>query len=102
MTAAMNGAINFSTDDGWIPEFVKHGENGFVIPKADYANMNTHQQDEYDLNKAYEILENEIIPMYYENKDAWRQIVKNGMKDVRYEFDSNRMAHEYYEIMYKK
>ncbi len=102
MTAAMNGAINFSTDDGWIPEFVKHGENGFVIPKADYANMNTHQQDEYDLNKAYEILENEIIPMYYENKDAWRQIVKNGMKDVRYQFDSNRMAHEYYEIMYKK
>ena len=102
MTAAMNGAINFSTDDGWIPEFVKHGENGFVIPKADYENMNTHQQDEYDLNKAYEILENEIIPMYYENKDAWRQIVKNGMKDVRYQFDSNRMAHEYYEIMYKK
>jgi starch phosphorylase len=28
--------------------------------------------------------------------------VKNGMKDVRYQFDSNRMAHEYYEIMYKK
>lgn len=102
MTAAMNGAINFSTDDGWIPEFVKHGVNGFVIPKADYANMNTHEQDEYDLNKAYEILETEIIPMYYENKDAWRNLVKNGMKDVRYQFDSNRMAHEYYEIMYNK
>ena len=39
--------------------------------------------------------------MYYENKDAWRTIVKNGMKDVRYQFDSNRMADEYYEIMYK-
>ena len=101
MTAAMNGAVNFSTDDGWIPEFPIHGNNGFVIPKADYANMNVHEQDEYDLNKLYEILNGEIIPMYYENRDAWREIVKNGMRDVRFQFDSNRMAHEYYEIMYK-
>ena len=101
MTAAMNGAVNFSTDDGWIPEFVKHGVNGYVVPKADYANMNVHDQDEYDLNKVYEILEKEIIPAYYENKDGWREIVKNGMNDVRYQFDSNRMAAEYYDIMYK-
>jgi starch phosphorylase len=100
MTAAMNGAINFSTDDGWIPEFAKPGINSFVIPKADYAKMSTHDQDQYDLNKAYDMLENEIIPMYYENKDAWRTIVKNGMADVRVQFDSSRMADEYYNIMY--
>ena len=35
----MNGAVNFSTDDGWIPEFINHGNNGFVVPKADYENM---------------------------------------------------------------
>ena len=101
MTAAMNGAVNFSTDDGWIPEFVKHGVNGFVVPKADYENMNVHDQDEYDLHKLYEILENEIVPAYYEHKDKWRSIVKTGMDDVRFQFDSNRMADEYYEIMYK-
>ena len=101
MTAAMNGAVNFSTDDGWIPEFVDHGHNGFVVPKADYDNMSVHDQDEYDLNKVYEILENEIIPMYYENRETWRQVVKNGMRDVRIQFDSNRMAHEYYELMYQ-
>ncbi len=101
MTAAMNGAVNFSTDDGWIPEFINHGNNGFVVPKADYENMTQHEQDEYDLNKAYEILEQQIIPMYYDNFDTWRQIMKNGMMDVRFQFDSNRMAHEYYEIMYK-
>ena len=101
MTASMNGAVNFSTDDGWIPEFVKHGINGYVVPKADYANMNVYDQDDYDLNKLYEILENEIVPTYYENKDKWRSIVKEGMNDVRYQFDSNRMADEYYEIMYK-
>jgi len=101
MTAAMNGAVNFSTDDGWIPEFINHGHNGFVVPKADYASMTVHEQDQYDLNKMYDILENEVLPLYYENYDTWRQIMKNGMRDVRFQFDSNRMAHEYYELMYK-
>ncbi|NBR55534.1 MAG: alpha-glucan family phosphorylase [Chitinophagia bacterium] len=101
MTAAMNGAVNFSTDDGWIPEFINHGNNGFVVPKADYDNMSTQQQDDYDLDEMYKILEEEIVPMYYDNKETWRQITQNGMNDVRFQFDSNRMAEEYYEKMYK-
>src|SRR6478752_6395163 len=101
MTASMNGAVNFSTDDGWIPEFINHGNNGFVVPKADYARMNVHEQDEYDLEKVYNILENEILPLYYEHYDTWRQITKNGMRDVRFQFESGRMAHEYYELLYK-
>src|SRR5687768_1869403 len=100
MTAAMNGAVNFSTDDGWIPEFINHGHNGFVIPKGEYANMAVHEQDEYDLDKLYEILRNEILPLYYQDKYTWRQVIKNGMRDVRFRFDSNRMAHEYYELLY--
>jgi len=102
ITAAMNGAVNLSTDDGWIPEFAKQGINSFVVPKADYENMNTHEQDQYDLYKIYDLLENQIIPLYYEDKDAWRAFIKNGMNDVRVQFNSNRMAHEYYEIMYKQ
>jgi len=101
MTAAMNGAVNFSTDDGWIPEFINHGNNGFVVPKADYANMSTQEQDDYDLNKMFEILEQQILPLYYDQQDTWRQITKNGMMDVRWQFDSNRMAKEYYELMYQ-
>jgi starch phosphorylase len=101
MTAAMNGAVNFSTDDGWIPEFMDHGHNGFVVPKADYGKMNTQEQDEYDLNKMYDILENEILPLYYDNYDTWRQVSKNGMRDVRFRFESGRMATEYYEKLYK-
>ena len=100
MTAAMNGAVNFSTNDGWIPEFINHGHNGFVVPKIDYGKMATHEQDEYDLYKIYDILENEILPLYYDNYPTWRQIIKNGMADVRFRFDSNRMADEYYEILY--
>jgi len=100
MTAAMNGAVNFSTNDGWIPEFIHHGNNGFVVPPADYLNMHVQEQDEYDLNKIYGILENEILPLYYDNHETWRQVVKNGMRDVQFQFDSNRMVNEYYEILY--
>lgn len=101
MTAAMNGAVNFSTDDGWIPEFINHGHNGFVVPKGDYAHMTVHEQDQYDLDKLYEILEKEVLPLYYDNYPTWRQVMKNSMQDVRFQFESNRMAHEYYELMYK-
>lgn len=102
MTACMNGAVNFSTNDGWIPEFIQHGNNGFVVPTPPYESMTTEMQDAYDLDKIYDILENEILPIYYEQPDVWREIVKNGMNDVRYQFESNRMADEYYEIMYNK
>lgn len=101
MTAAMNGAVNLSTNDGWIPEFIDHGHNGFVVAKKDYSDMNVQEQDQYDLEKIYEMLEKEVLPMYYEDYDTWRQIAKNGMRDVRFQFDSGRMANEYYELLYK-
>lgn len=101
MTAAMNGAVNFSTDDGWIPEFVNHGNNGFVVPKADYSRMSVQQQDDYDLEKLYDIFEKEILPLYYDNYETWRQVCKNGMRDVRFRFDAGRMADEYYNLLYK-
>ncbi len=101
MTAAMNGAVNCSTNDGWICEFINHGNNGFVVPPIDYENVSVHEQDEYDLDKLYDILENQVLPLYYENHDVWRKVMQNGMNDVRWQFDSNRMAKEYYEILYK-
>jgi len=101
MTAAMNGAVNFSTSDGWIPEFIDQGHNGFVVPSPDYAHMTVQEQDQYDLDKVYDLLEHDILPMYYERYDTWRQIAKNGMRDVRFQFDSGRMANEYYEQLYK-
>ena len=100
MTAAMNGSVNFSTHDGWICEFINHGNNGFVVPPIDYSSISVHEQDEYDMVKLFDILENQILPMYYDNPGVWRQIIKNGMRDVRWQFDSNRMAKEYYEILY--
>ncbi|MEO7524123.1 MAG: alpha-glucan family phosphorylase, partial [Ferruginibacter sp.] len=101
MTAAMNGAVNVSTNDGWICEFINNGNNGFIVPPVDYMNMHVEEQDKYDMEQIFHILENEILPLYYENFDTWRQIVKNGMRDVLFAFNSNRMAEEYYDILYK-
>ena len=101
MTAAMNGALNFSTNDGWICEFIKDGVNGYVVKPIDYENISVQEQDQYDLNELYEILENKILPAYYEDRNHWRQLVQSGMTDVRYQFESNRMADEYYKILYK-
>lgn len=101
MTAAMNGAVNLSTNDGWICEFINNGNNGFVVPPVDYMNMAVEEQDQYDLDKLYDIIESDILPIYYNDRPTWRQIVQNGMKDVQFHFDSNRMVEEYYQIMYK-
>ncbi len=100
MTAAMNGGINFSTDDGWIPEFAKNGKNAFVIPQVDYENLSIEQQDQQDLDHLYDMLENQILPTFYDNPDKWREIAQNGMNDVREDFNSDRMAKEYYQILY--
>jgi starch phosphorylase len=102
MTAAMNGAVNFSTFDGWICEFANHGNNSFIVPPVDYTAMHVQEQDQYDLDQMYEILERQILPLYYDNFPVWRQITQNGMRDVRFQFDSNRMAHEYYDLLYNK
>src|SRR5829696_4154528 len=102
MTAAMNGSVNFSTDDGWIPEFIQHGNNGFVVPPIDYSKISVQEQDQYDLDQLYEILNKQILPLYYGDHGTWRQIVKNGMRDVQVTFNSNRMAEEYYDLLYKR
>jgi starch phosphorylase len=102
MTASMNGAVNVSTNDGWIPEFIHPGNNGFIVPPIDYSKVSVQEQDQYDLDQLYELLQKQILPLYYDNYETWRQVVKNGMRDVQLQFDSNRMAEEYYRLLYKR
>lgn len=100
MTAAMNGSVNLSIPDGWIPEFAKHGKNSFIIEPAP-DDLSQDEKDKIEANHLYELLENEIIPLYYKNPAKWLKIMKAGMSDVLPYFDSARMADEYYEKMYK-
>lgn len=99
MTAAMNGSVNFSTNDGWILEFAKHGKNSFVIPEVDLS-LPQDQQDRHDLDHMYRILEEEIIPMYYSKSDKWLDLTWKATDDVNKYFMAKRMADEYYQKLY--
>ncbi|MCS6917206.1 MAG: alpha-glucan family phosphorylase [Chitinophagales bacterium] len=98
MTAAMNGAINFSTYDGWIPEFANE-KNAFIIPPADQEESFVIQ-DVQDLQRLYDILFKKVLPMYYKKPGLWLRMIRQSMKDVLPYFDSGRMADEYYRILY--
>lgn len=99
MTAAMNGSVNVSTNDGWIPEFVKDGKNCFVLPEVDYK-LPHHEQDDIDSKNLYEILEKKVIPTFYDKPEKWQEITFNSMNDVVPEFTSSRMAAQYYNELY--
>lgn len=101
MTAAMNGAINFSTNDGWVREFKDRNkkQNSFVLPIIDHT-LPIYIQDQMDLENLYSMLENEIIPSYYNTPKKWWDMVETSMNQVGEYFDSGRMADEYYSKLY--
>lgn len=102
MSAAMCASVNLSTDDGWIPEFAKNGINSFVTPQADYDHMSVYEQDNFDLENLYKVLEEDILPMYYDRPDEWRKVQQTAMDDVKFAFNSDRMADEYYKQIYNQ
>ncbi|HAA22135.1 MAG TPA: alpha-glucan family phosphorylase [Cytophagales bacterium] len=99
MTASNNGAVNLSTADGWMLEYAKHQVNAWM-PEPAAPGTPDHEVDRHDMDTLLDALENEILPMYYDRTDQWWQVVQNSMADVLPFFDSDRMAHEYYEKLY--
>jgi len=99
MTAAMNGSVNVSIPDGWVPEFADHGKNSFIINTAD-EKLSVEERDRIEAENLLTLLEKEVIPTYYDAPDKWNKIVKKAMKDVSPFFESGRMAQEYYDKMY--
>jgi starch phosphorylase len=101
MTAAMNGAINFSTNDGWAREFkeLNNTKNSFVLPIVDHT-LPTYVQDQMDLKNLYKMLETEVIPLYYKTPKKWWDLVETSMKQIAPYFDSGRMVDEYYVKLY--
>jgi starch phosphorylase len=99
MTAAMNGSINLSIPDGWVPEFAKHSHNSFLINTAKDS-LPQEEKDKIEAQNLLDLLEHEIIPMYYERPDEWVKVMKNSMTEVLPYFDSGRMADEYYQKLY--
>ncbi|WP_426058570.1 alpha-glucan family phosphorylase [Hymenobacter sp. B1770] len=100
MTAAMNASVNLSIADGWIPEFCRDGENGFLITHSD-EHLPEEVKDDQEATDLLDVLENEVLPMYYDQPKSFLKVVKTAMKDVEPAFESGRMAREYYEQLYK-
>lgn len=100
MTAAMNGSVNLSLPDGWVPEFAKDKENSFLIQPAS-DQLSVEEKDHEENKNLMEVLEKTVLPLYYQDQSKWLQIVRTAAKEVVPEFESGRQANEYYEILYK-
>jgi starch phosphorylase len=102
--AALNGALNFSVLDGWWREGY-NGRNGWAIgDETDYDDPNI--QDQKDAESFYETLENEIIPLYYQERSAdnlpseWIGRIKECMRTLGPQFSMRRMVKEYTNGLY--
>lgn len=98
MTAGMNGSLHLSIPDGWHPEFATD-DNSFTLPAVDYR-LPVEEQDYLDHKHLMDMLEEKIIPLYYDNPERWTKMIKTCIKDLIPAFDSGRMANEYYTKLY--
>ncbi len=103
MKAAANGVVNVSVLDGWWDEGWT-GDNGWAIGGRE-TNPDDGAQDWADVQDLYRILEQELIPAYYE-QDAeglparWTQLMRNSIASTIWRFSTTRMLHEYVERLY--
>lgn len=103
MKVPVNGGINFSVLDGWWCEGYDK-DNGWTIGQGeDYDDP--EYQDQVETTALYEMLENEIAPIYYERSSdsvprEWVRVMKNSMRTVNAEFNTNRMVEEYTQRFY--
>ncbi len=105
MKAVMNGVMNFSVLDGWWVEGYKEGA-GWALPLEKTFDQ-SHLQDDLDAEVIYQTLENEIIPLYYEDgddglSDKWIEYIKKCMSDIAPNFTTTRMINDYRDRFYKK
>jgi starch phosphorylase len=103
MKAAVNGVLNFSVLDGWWCEGY-NGDNGWIIGSTEtYPDL--EYQNEVESRSMYEMLEKEIIPLFYKRGQdnlprGWIQKMKNCMQTIGPKFNTNRMIEEYTKNFY--
>jgi len=96
MKLLANGGLNLSVLDGWWKEAYSE-QVGWAIQGED---------DKTDANQLYTLLEEEIIPTFYERDKnnlpvRWLKKVKESMARLTPQYSANRMVREYFEKYYK-
>jgi glycogen phosphorylase len=102
MKAALNGVPHLSILDGWWGEGF-NGKNGWAIEHQETS----ADPDSSDAEKIYQILEDEIIPLYYKMSEGnipgeWVRVMKDSIKNSAAQFSARRMVKEYIEKFYSK
>ena len=103
--AEMNGVINLSVLDGWWVEGYREGAGWALPEKRTYQNQG--YQDQLDAATIYSLLENEIVPLYF-NKDkkkgyseGWVKVVKNSIATIAPHYTMKRQLDDYYDKFYE-
>jgi starch phosphorylase len=104
MKAAINGTVNLSVLDGWWAE-AYDGTNGWAIPPSPDS-TNPGARDYHDARTLYEILQDEVVPLYYARDErlgfspGWVQRCKRSMATVLPAFNMQRVVHDYAGLFY--
>ena len=94
MKASLNGVPNLSVLDGWWSEGCIDGVNGWAVGNPNEIS------DESDADHLYNLIENNVIPSYYGDKDDWSTMMKEYIKTV-ISYTSHRMVTDYKNQYYK-
>jgi starch phosphorylase len=103
MKAISHGCLNMSILDGWWREGYD-GQNGFAIGE-DSQPASVEEQDRIDSANVYNVLSNEVIPLFYERDAAglprqWLQRIRHAMVTLMPVFNTHRMVKEYTQKFY--
>jgi glycogen phosphorylase len=104
MKASMNGVLNFSVLDGWFDEALDLSAGWAIGDRAPYS----EDQDDIHASAIYSMLENEIVPLFYENRGSdqeipteWVRRMKECIANITPRFSSGRMVAEYMSELYR-
>jgi alpha-glucan phosphorylase-like protein len=101
----VHGGLNLSILDGWWSEGYD-GTNGWAIgDRSADENMDEHAQDARDAEILYSVLENEVVPLFYDRNEAnipveWLKRIRNAMSSLTFRFSAHRMITDYASQIY--
>ena len=103
--AEMNGVVNLSVLDGWWVEGYREGAGWALKQERTYENQG--YQDQLDATTIYNLLENEIVPLYYDKdkngmSKEWIKVVKNSIATIAPHYTMKRQLDDYYSKFYTK
>ena len=100
----VNGGVNVSVLDGWWAEGYR-GDNGWAIGDVTVHERRRGCRTREDAASLYRILEEEVIPRFFERDEAglprrWIETMKASIESVVHRFSAHRMVRDYVEEMY--